>query len=52
VQLDGDSLTVTNHTKDFSLTGAPIPPAMLAILREGGIVPYVRLHRSLESIRT
>jgi 3-isopropylmalate/(R)-2-methylmalate dehydratase small subunit len=50
VKLDGDALSVTNHTRGLALQGAPIPAAMLAILREGGLVPYVMLHRSLESI--
>jgi 3-isopropylmalate/(R)-2-methylmalate dehydratase small subunit len=48
---DGDTLdvdmaagTVTDVTKNITLTFTPIPPAMLKILDEGGLIPYIQKH--------
>ncbi len=48
---EGDTLEVNmaegyvhDITKDIKLTFAPIPPAMLKILDEGGLIPYIQKH--------
>ena len=52
---DGDTLdvdmaagTVTDVTKGITLTFTPIPPAMLKILDEGGLIPYIQKHGDFE----
>ena len=52
---DGDTLdvdmaagTVTDVTKNITLTFTPIPPAMLKILDEGGLIPYIQKHGDFE----
>ena len=52
---DGDILdvdmaagTVTDVTKSITLTFTPIPPAMLKILDEGGLIPYIQKHGDFE----
>ncbi len=52
---DGDTLDVdmaagivTDVTKNITLTFTPIPPAMLKILDEGGLIPYIQKHGDFE----
>jgi len=47
VRLDGSALWVENRTRAIALGATPITGAALAILREGGLVPYVRAHGAL-----
>lgn len=47
VTLDGAEPSVTNHTRELTLTGPPISGIMLDILRHGGLVSYMRAHRAL-----
>jgi 3-isopropylmalate/(R)-2-methylmalate dehydratase small subunit len=47
VRLDGAELSVVNHTKEQTLSGAPVSGIMLDILEAGGLAPYVREHRLL-----
>jgi 3-isopropylmalate/(R)-2-methylmalate dehydratase small subunit len=47
VRLDGTDLSVTNYTKDLTLTGPKITGIMLDILEHGGLVPYMREHGRL-----
>jgi 3-isopropylmalate/(R)-2-methylmalate dehydratase small subunit len=35
---------ITDHTKDIQLTFGKIPPVMLDILAEGGLIPYINKH--------
>lgn len=46
VTLDGEALTVTDPAKRLTLQGQPITGIMLDILRHGGLVPYMREHRT------
>ena len=39
---------VYDRTKGTQLTFAPLPPAMEAIMREGGLVEYIQKHGDLE----
>ena len=39
---------VTDRTKGLELRFAPLPPAMEAIMREGGLVGYIQKHGDLE----
>jgi len=48
---DGDELevdlkkgTIKDTTNGSQLTFSPIPPAMLSILEEGGLMPYIKKH--------
>jgi 3-isopropylmalate/(R)-2-methylmalate dehydratase small subunit len=52
VRLDGASIEVVNLTKDYALDGMPIRDVMLEILELGGLVPYVKMHRTLGHIDT
>jgi 3-isopropylmalate/(R)-2-methylmalate dehydratase small subunit len=47
VRLDGTDLSVTDYTKDLTLTGPKITGIMLDILEHGGLVPYMREHHRL-----
>ncbi|HYS71176.1 MAG TPA: 3-isopropylmalate dehydratase small subunit [Thermoplasmata archaeon] len=38
---------VRDRTRGIELTFAPLPPIMEAILREGGLVPFIEKHRIL-----
>lgn len=51
VRLDGTDLSVTNYTKDQTLTGPKITGIMLDILEHGGLVPYMRTHGRLSPVR-
>jgi len=42
VSLDGG--TIRNVTKNEKYTFTKIPPAMLSILNEGGLIPYINKH--------
>jgi 3-isopropylmalate/(R)-2-methylmalate dehydratase small subunit len=48
VTLDGAEPTVMNESKGVTLQGPPISGIMLDILRHGGLVPYMREHRTYE----
>ena len=41
----GADISVVNHTKEVTLTAAPISGIALDILEAGGLVPYLREHR-------
>ena len=52
---DGDELeinvtggTITNVTSGITLSCSKMSPIMSAILREGGLIQYIRKHRSFE----
>ncbi len=52
---DGDELSIDletggliDKTKGFELTFSPIPPAMMKILSEGGLVAYIKKHGGLK----
>ena len=52
---DGDELSIDleagkllDKTKGFELTFQPIPPAMMKILSEGGLVSYIKKHGGLK----
>jgi 3-isopropylmalate/(R)-2-methylmalate dehydratase small subunit len=42
--LDDSSVRVFDETERREITGRPLPPIMIEILREGGLVPYFRRH--------
>ena len=44
LQVDLASGVIKDLTNGNSLTFTPIPPAMLAILDEGGLMPYIKKH--------
>ena len=53
--LEGDELSVDlakgivyNQSRDTQITFSPFPSVMEAILREGGLVEYVRKHRDMK----
>jgi 3-isopropylmalate/(R)-2-methylmalate dehydratase small subunit len=50
VRLDGGRATVENHTRNESLPVAVVPPIMLAILENGGLVEAVRRYGSLRGL--
>jgi hypothetical protein len=39
---------ITNKTKGREITFPPLPPVMNRILQEGGLVAYIKEHKSLE----
>jgi len=52
---DGDQLEVnltrgviTNLTSEAGLISAKMPPLMFAIVREGGLIPYIKKHRDFK----
>jgi 3-isopropylmalate/(R)-2-methylmalate dehydratase small subunit len=52
---DGDQLeinltegVITNLTSNSRLTSTKIPPLMFAILKEGGLIPYIKKHKDFE----
>ncbi len=46
--LDMEKGVIRNKTKGTEMTFPPLPPVMNRILREGGLVAYIRAHKSLE----
>jgi 3-isopropylmalate/(R)-2-methylmalate dehydratase small subunit len=36
---------VVNHTRQEVYQATPLPPVMLNIMQEGGLVPYLRKHK-------
>jgi len=45
--LDDSGVRVIHVDGQREVEGRPLPPIMLAILREGGLVPYIRAHHDL-----
>jgi 3-isopropylmalate/(R)-2-methylmalate dehydratase small subunit len=54
---EGDTITievrdgevrVKNDTRDVTLAGASLPPIVQALIRHGGLVPYLAAHGSLD----
>jgi 3-isopropylmalate/(R)-2-methylmalate dehydratase small subunit len=41
-------MEVSNETKGSTLTARPLPPFVTAIIRAGGLVPYLREHGGFE----
>jgi 3-isopropylmalate/(R)-2-methylmalate dehydratase small subunit len=48
LELDMEKGVVRNKTKRTELVFPPLPPVMKKILQEGGLVAYVKAHKSLE----
>jgi 3-isopropylmalate/(R)-2-methylmalate dehydratase small subunit len=46
--LDMEKGVITNKTKGEEITFPPLPPVMNRILQEGGLVAYIKEHKSLE----
>ncbi|SNQ62760.1 3-isopropylmalate dehydratase small subunit [Candidatus Methanoperedens nitratireducens] len=46
--LDMEKGVITNKTKGVEITFPPLPPVMNRILQEGGLVAYIKAHKSLE----
>lgn len=46
--LDMEKGVITNKTKGEPITFPPLPPVMNRILQEGGLVAYIKEHKSLE----
>jgi 3-isopropylmalate/(R)-2-methylmalate dehydratase small subunit len=46
--LDMEKGVITNKTKGEEITFQPLPPVMKRILQEGGLVAYIKEHKSLE----
>jgi 3-isopropylmalate/(R)-2-methylmalate dehydratase small subunit len=44
LEIDLNAGTIKNVTKNESYSFTKIPPAMLSILNEGGLVPYINKH--------
>ena len=42
LEVDLESARIVNKTTGDVLHGAPLPPNVLAILREGGLIPYTK----------
>jgi 3-isopropylmalate/(R)-2-methylmalate dehydratase small subunit len=51
VQLVGAELTVADFDKELTLSGPPISGVILDILEVGGLVPYMREHRRLVTLK-
>ncbi len=47
LELDMEKGVVRNKTKGIELTFQPLPPVMNKILQEGGLVAYIKAHKSL-----
>jgi 3-isopropylmalate/(R)-2-methylmalate dehydratase small subunit len=52
---DGDQLEIdltegmiTNLTSNARLTSTKMPSLMFAILKEGGLIPYIKKHKDFE----
>jgi len=50
LELDMEQGIITNRTKGTELTFTPLPGVMNRILHEGGLVAYIKNHKSLEKI--
>lgn len=50
VTVDLEAGKVINHTKGIELSVPPLPPVMIAILREGGLVNYFKKYGSFEQV--
>lgn len=48
IELDMGKGVVRNKTKRTELDFPPLPPVMNRILQEGGLVAYIKAHKSLE----
>jgi 3-isopropylmalate/(R)-2-methylmalate dehydratase small subunit len=48
LELDMEKGVVRNKTKGIELEFPPLPPVMKRILQEGGLVAYIKAHKSLE----
>ncbi len=48
LELDMEKGVVRNKTKGTELTFAPLPQVMNKIMQEGGLVAYIKAHKSLE----
>jgi 3-isopropylmalate/(R)-2-methylmalate dehydratase small subunit len=48
LELDMEKGVVRNKTKRTELDFQPLPPVMNRILQEGGLVAYIKTHKSLE----
>ena len=46
--LDMERGVITNKTKGEEITFPPLPPVMNRILKEGGLVAYIKKHKSLD----
>jgi 3-isopropylmalate/(R)-2-methylmalate dehydratase small subunit len=47
VEIDVDTGRVNNHSKDISLATNPLPDIMMEILKNGGLVPYLKKEGNL-----
>ncbi len=45
LEIDLDKGTVTNLTRDNEISLQKVPPFMLAILEEGGLLPYIKKYK-------
>lgn len=48
LRISVDGVVVVNETAGTELTANPMPPFVLGILNEGGLVPYLRAHGGFE----
>ncbi len=48
LQLDMENGVINNKTKKKEINFPPLPPVMNKILQEGGLVAYIKAHKSLE----
>ena len=51
VQLVGAEFTVADFDKELTLSGPPLKGVILDILEVGGLVPYMREHRRLVTLK-
>ncbi len=48
LELDMDNGVIRNGTKGTEIAFQPLPPVMNKILQEGGLVAYIKTHKSLD----
>lgn len=48
LELDMENGIILDKTKGKEITFPPLPPVMNKIMQEGGLVAYIKAHRSLE----
>lgn len=48
LEFDMEKGVITDKTKGKEITFPPLPPVMKKILHEGGLVAYIKAHKSLE----
>ncbi len=48
LELDMEKGIIKNKTKGTEMTFLPLPAVMSRILQEGGLVAYIKMHKSLE----